>query len=71
MYLFQLVIILSVFDSNTATAVGAGAFAATAVGAGAFAATAVGAGAFAATTAVSSCFLNISSLCCYYCCFCC
>jgi hypothetical protein len=30
MYLFQLVIILSVFDSNTAaTAVGAGAFAAT------------------------------------------
>jgi hypothetical protein len=61
MYLFQLVIILSVFDSNTATAVGAGAFAATAVGAGAF----------AATTAVSSCFLNISSLCCYYCCFCC
>jgi hypothetical protein len=59
MYLFQLVIILSVFDSNTATAVGAGAFAATAVGA------------FAATTAVSSCFLNISSLCCYYCCFCC
>ena len=43
MYLFQLVIILSVFDSNTASTAFAGASPATA--------TAVGAGAFAATTA--------------------